>query len=380
MLERKHMLGYILIVLITTFIAAVYQNTKSKICFILLVAFPSFFCGFRGVGTDYYVYLERFRYISSGFQVSTSGTDLSGPFYASFRLIDYIFENYQIVICLVSFITIFIAFYLICQHSSDINVSVSIFSYMTMFYFLSFNIFRQSLAAEVYALGVYIFIKKKKSMIGIIVLALSAVIHSSVLPFALMTLLLPWISKKSRIKNRISVYIILLAIIFLLPEMRLFTQKLLNTFPHYAFYFLNFHFQGLGIGILRYIFLVCIMILLLHKSGYLHKKEYIAYSFLSLVGAILTWLSYVSSTFIYRIGYIGLVFLPILHGYFVKKFLSFSCKNGSIQIIYKNTTMGKISSMFAAGLIMLLLFFFWYDYIYLNTGEILPYSMSFCIR
>lgn len=374
------MVGYILIILITTLIAATYQSTKNKAIFILLVLFPSFFCGFRESGTDYFIYLERFRYIARGLRVSKSGTDLSAPFYGFFGLINRICGNYQVAIFVISFVTIFIAFYLICQHSKDISVSVAVFSYMTMFYFLSFNIFRQCLAAEVYALGIYLFVKKKKSVTGIMVLILSVLIHSSVFPFALVALILSWISENFRIKKRICVYLTLLTVVFLLPEMSMLTQKLLSALPHYAFYFLNFHYQGLGIGIFRYIFLVCVMILLLYKSGYLLEKEYIAYSFLALNGAILTWMSYVSDTFIYRIGYIGLVFLPILHGYFVRQFLTMRRSNGSIQIVYRNTTKGKIASAFSLGLIALLLFFFWYDFIYLNTGDILPYSMCFYIR
>lgn len=374
------MVGYMLIILITTLIAATYQNTKNKAIFILLVLFPSFFCGFRELGTDYFIYLERFRYIARGLRVSKSGTDLSAPFYGFFGLINHICGNYQVAIFIISFVTIFIAFYLICQHSEDISVSVAVFSYMTMFYFLSFNIFRQCLAAEFYALGIYLFVKKKKSVTGIMVLILSVLIHSSVFPFALVALILSWISENFRIKKRICVYLTLLTVVFLLPEMSMLTQKLLSALPHYAFYFLNFHYQGLGIGIFRYIFLVCVMILLLYKSGYLLEREYIAYSFLALNGAILTWMSYVSDTFIYRIGYIGLVFLPILHGYFVRQFLTMRRSNGSIQIVYRNTTKGKIASAFSLGLIALLLFFFWYDFIYLNTGDILPYSMCFYIR
>ena len=374
------MVEYLLVVLITTGFALLYQNTNNRFSFFLMVLIPSVFSGLRSVGTDYYIYLERFRYLEKGIRVSATGTDLSAPFYIFFRLINHIFGNYQVAIFTISFVTIFIAFHLICQHSEDISISVSVFSYMTMFYFLSFNIFRQCLAAEFYALGVYFLVKKKKSLTGIVVLMLSVLIHSSVLPFALVALILPWISENSRIKKRVCVYLTLLFVVFLLPEMSALTKKLLSAFPHYAFYFLNFNYRGFGIGIFRYIFLVCAMILILYKSGHLLKKEYIAYSFLALNGAILTWLSYVSDTFIYRIGYIGLVFLPILHGYFVKQFLAMSHKNGSIQIVYRNTLKGKIASTFTFGLIVLLLFFFWYDFIYLNTGDILPYSIRFYIR
>ena len=235
------MVGYILIILITTLIAATYQNTKNKAIFILLLLFPSFFCGFRESGTDYFIYLERFRYIARGLQVSISGTDLSAPFYRFFGLINHICGNYQVAIFIISFVTIFIAFYLICQHSEDISVSVAVFSYMTMFYFLSFNIFRQCLAAEFYALGIYLFVKKKKSVTGIMMLILSVLIHSSVFPFVLVGLILPWISENFRIKKRICVYLTLLTVVFLLPEMSMLTQKLLSALPHYAFYFLNFH-------------------------------------------------------------------------------------------------------------------------------------------
>lgn len=372
------MIVYILIIMITTVLAAMYQSTKfRKLFFSFMVFVPSFFSGFRNVGTDYFLYLTRFRYVCQGNDFDASGTNLTGLFYHFLKLVGIVFDNYQIAICLISFVTIFIAFYLICQYQDEISIPIAVFSYMTMFYFLAYNIFRQSLAAEIYALGVFYVIKRKRKIVGIILLMCSVVIHSAVLPFALSTVILAWISDESKIKTRIGVYIISFLGIMLLPSMKAITMRLLTALPHYAFYFLSFEFTGFGIGVFRYIFLVFTVVIILKKAGCLSDKIYVSYTFLSMVGAILTWLSYVSTTFIYRIGYIGMVFLPILHGYFVRRFLRINLKNGSICIACKNTSIGKVGGIFSIGMCIFLLFFFWYDYINLNSGEILPYTMSF---
>lgn len=375
------MVGYTIIVLVTTLIAVAYQNTNNKrFFFFLMVAFPSFFSGFRKVGTDYYVYLERFHYLGNGSKFSIEGTDLTGPFYILLKSVGQILGNYQIAICLIAIITIFVAFYLICQHEDEISIPVAVFSYMTTFYFLSFNIFRQCLAAEIYALGVFLIIKRKEKKRGGIALICAVLLHSSVLPFALSTVILSWISEDSKKEIRFLVYAMLFVGVVSLPEMKIITAKLLSALPHYAFYFLNFNYNGIGIGVFRYIFLVIVVSIILKCAGFLFDKVYVAYTFLAIIGTILTWLSYVSTTFIYRIGYIGLVFLPVLHGYFSKKFLAVYRNRGSFQITCRNTSIGIMGAVFTFGLLVILFFFFWYDYIYLNSGEILPYSICYFMK
>lgn len=73
------------------------------------------------------------------------------------------------------------------------------------------------------------------------------------------------------------------------------------------------------------------------------------------MGFVLWLTSYVSESTIYRISYNLLIALPILHGYFFKKYI-------------RNT---KTYIMIAVIFVMVL--FWYYDGAVLNTGETVPY-------
>lgn len=85
------------------------------------------------------------------------------------------------------------------------------------------------------------------------------------------------------------------------------------------------------------------------------SSEYADFVFIAMIGSILSLLSYVSDTFIYRICYTGLCALPIVLGLMVKQF-----KKKHVFLILA-IVLGHI-------------LFMSYDFFYLNTGEIVPFS------
>ena len=362
---------YTAIVLLVTLLSWIYEKDNSKykkFIFILMVAVPSVISGIRGVGTDYYLYKMRFDSIAYGTEVMASGTDLKTPFYETMRIFTRIGLSYQLYIFIISFITIGCAFYVIRENRDKIDVTAAVFSYMTMFYLLSFNIFRQILSAELFALGIFLIAERKRKLTGAFVLAVSAMIHSSIIIYILIYLLFGRDSNrffKSENKNkRLIVYLLIICIIICLPNLNNLSNLIRHLLPHYAYYFLQFQYRKIGIGIFRYLLLAWLVCFVLSRRKEENEPEIVMYMFMSLIGTILTWLSYVSESYIYRIGYSGIVFLPIVHGYFIKK-------------MHRDKEKKAVGDLLSVLVYLLLFFFLWYDYIYLNTGEVTPYHLYF---
>ena len=124
--------------------------------------------------------------------------------------------------------------------------------------------------------------------------------------------------------------------------------------------FLHFQYIGLGVGIFRYVLLAWIPIYLVSYKKKLFSidisSEYADFVFIAMIGSILSLLSYVSDTLFIVICYTGLCALPIVLGLMVKQFQKKACFFLILAIV-----LGHI-------------LFMSYDFFYLNTGEIVPFS------
>ncbi len=362
---------YIFNIVLTTLLSWVWTKSDKKmkrVVFILMLVMPVLIAGLRTVGTDYYNYMYRFDIIKMGYFDAKEFSFL----YVLMELFVKLGLNYQHFTLFISFLIVFTAFHLICKYSEVISVPIAVFSYMTLFYQMSFNIFRQILSIEILLLALYYLNKDEKVKFAVL-LAISAMLHSSSLVFGLLYFVFPFISKEKYKKLRIAVYICSVSFVFILPKITQLGAFIINKLPHYAYYFNNFSYHPIGFGMIRYISLIGISLFAinymykrkygsrdeLYMQFYILGKEYnINYCiFLSIIGAILWMLSYVSDSALYRIGYSGLIALPIVHGYTVK------C-----------VTNKQNKVLITACLLFLLAFFWWYDFILLNTGETYPYA------
>lgn len=356
------MLFYSIVVIVTTLLGWIYCHSKGifqKITFILLVSIPGLIAGLRGVGTDYIGYRQAYISIinSEYFYV-----DYSSLLIQFIRKIGEIGLPFQFSIFVISFSTVAITFWAIGMFKNEISFTFAVFSYMLQFYFLSYNLFRQMLAVALYMLAVTYKAKyndeKKFWIFGIA----AGLIHSSSIPFLMIYFVWNIITKYRFGKARILIYIIGISGIMLIPLLVNQTDFLRSLFPHYENYFREFTYLGFGFGILRYFLLADI------PSFYERLKDKEIYNsvlsflpFVSVFGMIVSCLSYISNTFLYRISYYLLVFLPIYHGYLFRqyKLKRFKVKRGFFLIPIISIT---------------LLFFFIYDILVLKTGDILPYK------
>jgi hypothetical protein len=348
---------YIGVISITTVLSWLYSKivkSEQKLIFIIMVIIPSIFAGLRGVGTDYFGYADRYRIITADGTLSFKDFSLV---YVLMKSIHILGGNYQVFIFLISVATISTAFFLICQYKKDINITIAVLSYMLLYYQMSFNFFRQILSAELFLLAIYFYSKnnKKASFISLLV---GYLFHSSVLLFVVIYFLYPFIKEKRR--WRFLIYVCLFVIIMSLPMLSNKLMILANKFPHYAYYFLNFEYKPIGLGLLRYLFLVILPVVFMYVFSIFFKRkvpQYLEYYiFLCIIGTILWMSSYVSSSVMYRLGYTTLVAMPIIHGYISK-----NIKN-------------KYKIYINIYLVVFLVFFWWYDFVYLGSGDTVPYD------
>lgn len=359
------MLTYIVVIVLTTMLAWLYTKTRAmdkKIVFFLMVFIPSLVAGLRGVGTDYFLYSERFDLLATGSYKITSFSLI----YVLMKIFLAIGASYQLFTFFIAFITIIITFYVFCQYEKYINVCVAVFSYLTMFYLMSFNIFRQALATAIMMLAYYQLLEKKRKKLYWLLSVFVFLTHSAVGLFCLVYFVLPFISSEKYRTIRVLVYLLLSLVIMLLPKVAQLLVPLAQHFPHYAYYFLNFQYTGVGAGVLRYLVL-CIIplicVICFKKSfGITIPKNIQPYYVLCILGTILWLTSYVSTSYIYRIGYVGLAALPIIHGVLWKNLHAITTEQIACNLILR------------CVIIIALIFFFWYDYAYLNSGAVYPYQ------
>lgn len=359
------MLIYIVVFALTTMLAWLYPRTTpiaKKIIFCLMVLIPSIVAGLRGVGTDYLLYQERFEALATGSYKITSFSLV----YVLMKIFLAIGASYQLFTFIISFITLFITFYVFCQYENKVNVSVAVFSYMTMFYLMSFNIFRQILATAILLLAFYNLFEKKRKLVFWLLSAVVFLTHSAVAIFSLLYFVLPLVKNEQYRKARILVYMIVTALIMTLPLVSRLLSIFADYFPHYAYYFLNFSYTGIGLGILRYLVLCIIpLVCVIYLNGsfpYRETDKIQPYFVLSVVGTVLWLTSYISTSYIYRIGYVGLAALPIVHG-----------------ALWKNTQIQESEQLFCTTvlrcvIVVTLIFFCWFDYVHLNSGSVYPYQ------
>lgn len=354
------MIFYGMIIIITTLFSYLYSHSKGsskKIYWFLLIVFPSFFSAMRGVGTDYVQHGINFEKIISG----------------NFYLVNYrsiliklmkILGNwgvdYQIVIGIVSFLTIYLTFTIFRIYQEDISFTYATFSYMTMYYLLTFNLYRQFMAAELFLLAIIYKAKFKKDRKFWLFGILAGMIHSSVFLFLPIYFIWNVIVKEKYKKVRCFIYFTCLLSIILLPSIANKLVILGELFPHYKFYFSEFTRFRVGFGLVRYLILAIWPVIYLKKEQII-KMEY---SLFFLVFGTILWLtSYISQRYIYRLAFNLLIVLPLVHGLLYKNCIQ----------LKKQRCMIKLRGVGIIFVTAVLLVFWYYDFKVKNSGLVVPY-------
>lgn len=360
------MLFYVIVIAITSLMAWLYPHISGrkskKIVFLLSVLVSSTVSGLRGVGSDYWIYIKNRQEIIDGV---FENVDYNSLFTQSTRLLFRCGVDFQIIIFITSFVTVYVVFRTINMYKKNISFSVGVFSYMLIFFQMSFNIYRQIMATSLFLAATAFLFKennKKKFWIWYIVAVL---IHSSILPFGLLFFFKDQILEDKYKRRRIILYIVTTIIIFIIPSLMSQMTFLLRWIPHYGWYITRFFRTGIGVGILRYLIMGVVPIVFIVHKKVSHELQEIGLGFVPFyvsMGFVLWLTSYISESSIYRISYNMLIALPLLHGYIFNKYLK------------------KSRMIVCLSVIVIMLGFWAYDGIILNTGETVPYKFYWQVR
>lgn len=142
------MLFYAIVIAITTLLAWLYSHISGrrikKIVFLLSVLVPSAISGLRGVGSDYWIYIRNCDEIIEGV---FENVDYNSLFTQITRFLFRFDVDFQVIIFITSLVTICAVFRTINLYKKNISYTFGVFSYMLIFFQMSFNTYRQILAA-----------------------------------------------------------------------------------------------------------------------------------------------------------------------------------------------------------------------------------------
>lgn len=201
------------------------------------------FLALRDVGTDLPVYKEIFQYSNTDYAESYG---IEPGFLFLNRMIRFCTSNENVAILLFSFLSIYFVYKIIEYYADEIDLSLALFGFVTMFYFQSFSLLR------IYLVTYFLCYTFKFMMNGdvkryILCIFLSVFFHYSAL-LMLLPVLFYIIYRRSR-------KLFLLGIIFLLVGFSVSLQylSLLNVFERYATYTVGeVESSGTGFGQVLY--------------------------------------------------------------------------------------------------------------------------------
>lgn len=349
---------YFCISLLSTVLLHFSKRVNGKTEKILLFAtifFPSFIAGIRyGIGTDYIIYATYFDSIKRGFIFRT---DIAFGFAFLNKVIAILGGNVQVVLFICSFMTIYFVIRTIRFYSNNINIEMAYFTFMLMYYQMSYNIVRQILAMSI---CLYMTTKlKNKEWIKIgFLMVLACSVHTTAILMIGIIILYPFINDR---KKFISISLIYLASIWFLFNFSLFQNVLLgiDSLSYYAGYLRKtgeLHFS-LGI-VLRFIpFIIPYYFIKRDKDESISIAFYLR---VYVIGSILRLLTYMTQFDAERFAYYFLFFQVILVGYY------FKYNKRNYKIFGVNT------------LLLIIIVFLWLnDFIINGWHETIPYQTIF---
>lgn len=361
--QTTSILLYLAIILFTTLFTALSTNKRlSKevrfICMVLAILVPSIFAGLRyNTGTDYQIHKNVFEELKEGLDV-TKHTEIG--YLLLNRIVLFLGGNYQILLFLISVITITCIYGTLVRYKEKISVPIGMLAFMLLYYQMSYNLIRQILAVSimVYALK---YLENRNILKYILSCIIASTIHSTALIFFILLPAYKYLTQDKYRKILFIIYICMTILVFTYPkilEPLLKNVKVSSQIQYYLNY-LKAEYQPIGIGIFRYILLFIIPGLLIYR----YKKEdknFLLWYNTSIIGFILWLTSYVSERHLYRISYNFLMLIILLIGAFWKE-----TENKRYKIIYR------------AAILVIVLFFWYYDYFYLGANATVPYIFCF---
>lgn len=132
---------------------SILKNLKRNIFILLSFGIVFFISGWRyGIGTDYFNYIDMYRYITSQGSIITAIKTFSNVepgFIILNYLVKYFFNDERYIFIVCSFVTLFFIYKGIWSFKSKINIGFALFIYLLLFHNISFNAVRQFIAIAI---------------------------------------------------------------------------------------------------------------------------------------------------------------------------------------------------------------------------------------
>lgn len=350
---------YIIITSMTVGLANLSVSNKfdkniRKIFAIFTVLVPAFFAGIRyGIGTDYIIYEGVFNEVVNNITI-TKRSEFG--YVILNEIIAFFSSNFQILLFVIAVITIGCIYATLYRKKEKINIAFAMFCFMLLFYQMSFNLMRQLLAASILMFATK-YLEKNEKLKYIVMNIIAISIHSVAIIGLPLTFLYKFLTDEKYSKLRYIFYAIMFAIVV---GYSFILTPIFSKIPSLFYYmkYITFSYQGIGIGIFRYIILIFIPAFFLKKELKAHDDIKLFFA-ISTIGFILWMNSYFSDYIAYRISYTYLINISLILGFYWK---NLKCKN---QLPVKILVLVTV------------VFFWYYDFFYLGVHGTVPYISIF---
>ena len=343
---------YICIILIAIWTEKEKNNTIKKFLKFLLIFLPAFFAGIRyNVGTDYSAI-----YYPAWYNLKYRGWT-EERFELGYQLINKIGvmlnTNFCFVMFICAFITMFFVVKAIDKYNFEKKYFFAIFTYLFLFYQLSFNAVRQAMAMAIF-LYATTFLKNNKYKYCFWIL-FGSLFHSTILFMLILVFLEPILYKHDKRKE---FYILLLVLIGIALNLNLVSKVLLKI-PGMAQYspYLRYTGDKFGIGVLARIF-PFVLFSFFTKKEYIDDENRVFVTNMIWIGGVFRIFAYITSNYLERIAYYFLIFEILIPDAYCKKTV---LKPIIVKVFF----------------IILIIFFWYFDYFYLGIHETEVYKTIF---
>lgn len=347
---------YFLLAVVTGFLSWLSQLSKNRVVkeILILVATlpPAIVAGIRyEVGTDYSGYLTIFNGLWR-----TDNVEIG--FYSLIDFIKLFTNNVQVLFFMMALITINFTLRGLFAYREEINIGISMFTFMLSFYLTGLNVSRQLVAVGIgfYAIQ---FIFKKKPIIFALVVCVALMFHLSMV--AIIPLYFIYNSRILKI-NKITIIILAILAVLLLFNLDIIASFISSYVPQFqsriGYFIKKPYFDFTTLGVLKDIMYIIPSIYIYPKYKNNEKFNFFLLIYiLSIIFGLAANL-YINSA-INRITIPLEMSLLYLVPYVVRK-------------SYQNRNYFLLSS----NLIIVIVIFYW-DFFIMGFGEIVPFRTIF---
>lgn len=365
MTREQSLIFYIGTFLLSTILLSIsLKHIKNKIArnimIVISLLIPTIISGIRyGIGTDYFSYKDIFFVINNTDMTFFQLIQIYEPGHILIcKIIGLFNASFQWVFLIYAIATIIFAYKAIQKQKENIPIFYTILFYLLIFFPLSYNGMRESLAVAMIFYGFTCLKEDSFNFKKAIIINLIAItIHYAaliVMPFIIFWNLLK--NNKKREVIIISIYIIIVLIMYIfaifIPE----DIDIDSMFYKFTRYFLNIEEVNIGIGLIAIRMPIIIILILCAKRLKEENKDINMYIAIYIISIILMHLGYLN-IYLNRFANYFSIIEAILIPTFIK-----------IPKEFKYQLLAKVI------LIAYIVFQFIYLFYFRNSAEIFPYA------